>query len=344
MGARSHRKDPGVPTTASSWELNFNVSWNENKITELQEPSAMASTASTCYEEGNEMGAFHTVRFTGVDPATGDVCASTRTRTAQPAMTPTTAYRGQSVPGLLGWVDEHVLVPGFDLRTFLQFSQGGEIYNGLRAYADDGGLSRFDNKLQSVMRRWRQPGDVTDVPRASRPWRIERLHTTSRWIEDASYIRLQEITLGYRVPARFASKANISDARLFVSGRNLKTWQDFTGFNPDANSAGPTRTRRSQRVLFVPAGADVHLRHFGSVLAVSTSLDPPALTRGSIDICESDGWCPCFCPRSRRPARTPHFQPANEIPAETAIRDAATACAALAGRTTPCRMTANHDY
>jgi hypothetical protein len=88
------------------------------------------------------------------------------------------------------------------------------------------------------MRRWQQPGDITDVPRASAICSSNACLTTSRWIEDASYIRLQEITLGYRVPLRFAGMANLSDARIFISGRNLKTWQDFTGFNPDANSAG----------------------------------------------------------------------------------------------------------
>jgi hypothetical protein len=61
---------------------------------------------------------------------------------------------------------------------------------------------------------------------------------SSRWIEDASYVRLQEITLGYRLPTSFAGRTGLTDAQIYVSGRNLHTWTDYTGYNPDANSGG----------------------------------------------------------------------------------------------------------
>ena len=236
----------GVTTTnfdggqdAFRWETNLNISWNENKVTKLAEPFNDGFDGINRYEEGLEMGAFHTVRFTGVDPATGDVmCFDADNDGATCDDSDDRQIVGSPFPDYWGGLTNTFGFKGFDLRTFFQFSQGGEIYNGLRAYADDGGVSRFDNKLQSVMRRWRQPGDITDVPRASVLCSSNACITTSRWIEDASYIRLQEVTLGYRLPARFASMARLTGARLFVSGRNLKTWQDFTGFNPDANSSG----------------------------------------------------------------------------------------------------------
>lgn len=222
-----------------SWETNFNISWNNNKVTKLDEPFTAGFDGINRYEQGLELGAFYTVRFTGVDPATGDVMCFDRD---QDGATCDDAddreVVGSPFPDYWGGLTNTLSYKGFDLRTFVQFSQGGEIYNGLRAYADDGGLSRFDNKIQSVMRRWRQPGDITDVPRASSICASNACITTSRWIEDASYIRLQEVTLGYHLPARFASMAKMANARIFVSGRNLKTWQDYIGLNPDANSAG----------------------------------------------------------------------------------------------------------
>ncbi|MGQ0712301.1 MAG: SusC/RagA family TonB-linked outer membrane protein [Gemmatimonadaceae bacterium] len=222
-----------------SWETNFNISWNENTMTKLEEPFTSGFDGINRYEEGLEMGAFYTVRFTGVDPQTGDVmCFDEDQDGATCDDADDRVVVGSPFPDYWGGLTNTFGWKGFDLRTFVQFSQGGEIYNGLRAYADDGGLSRFDNKLKHVTRRWRQPGDITDVPRASARCNSNACLTTSRWIEDASYVRLQEVTLGYRIPARFAGMANLSDARFFVSGRNLKTWQDFLGFNPDANSAG----------------------------------------------------------------------------------------------------------
>ena len=221
------------------WETNFNISWNENKVTQLKEPFTAGFDGINRYEEGLEMGAFYTVRFTGVDPETGDMMCFDRDQDG--SMCDDADDRevvGSPFPDYWGGLTNTFSFKGFDLRTFVQFSQGAEIYNGLRAYADDGGVSRFDNKMQSVMRRWRQQGDITDVPRASAFCTSNACLVSSRWIEDASYVRLQEVTLGYRLPQRFASLAKMSDARVFVSGRNLKTWQDYTGFNPDANSAG----------------------------------------------------------------------------------------------------------
>jgi TonB-linked SusC/RagA family outer membrane protein len=221
------------------WETNFNISWNENKITKLKERFTAGFDGVNLFEEGKEMGAFYTVRFTGVNPQTGDVmCFDEDKDGATCDDSDDRVIVGSPFPDYWGGLTNTFSFKGFDLRAFVQFSQGNEIYNGLRAYADDGGVSRFDNKMTSVLRRWRQPGDITDVPRASSICASNACITTSRWIEDASYVRLQEVTLGYRVPARFTGMANLADARIFVSGRNLKTWQDYSGFNPDANSAG----------------------------------------------------------------------------------------------------------
>ncbi len=58
------------------------------------------------------------------------------------------------------------------------------------------------------------------------------------FVEDGSYLRLQEVTLGYGLPQSLARSLSLSEARLFVSGRNLATWTKYTGFNPDVNSNG----------------------------------------------------------------------------------------------------------
>jgi len=107
----------------------------------------------------------------------------------------------------------------------------------MRLYADDGAWS-YDNKFDDVKRRWRQPGDITDVPRMSYNGTSGARVISSRFIEDGSYVRIQEITLGYTLPTRFTSPANLSRARVYITGSNLHTFTDYTGYNPDANSAG----------------------------------------------------------------------------------------------------------
>jgi hypothetical protein len=76
------------------------------------------------------------------------------------------------------------------------------------------------------------------VPRASSRGLSDAATISSRYVEDASYVRLQEVTLGYRLPRSIAAHARLADARLYVTGRNLKLWTDYMGYDPDVNSGG----------------------------------------------------------------------------------------------------------
>jgi hypothetical protein len=112
-----------------------------------------------------------------------------------------------------------------------------EIYNAIAIFADDGGYY-YDNKMARVLRRWQEPGDVTDQPRASWDGASGARNVSSRYIEDGSYVRLQEVTFGYRIPASLSRLVAMRDARIYISGRNLKTWTDYSGYTPDVNSNG----------------------------------------------------------------------------------------------------------
>ena len=61
---------------------------------------------------------------------------------------------------------------------------------------------------------------------------------SSRWVEDGSFVRLQNVTIGWEVPQRLTSRANMSNVRLYVSGQNLKTWTNYSWYDPEASSRG----------------------------------------------------------------------------------------------------------
>jgi hypothetical protein len=127
---------------------------------------------------------------------------------------------------------------GFDLRTFVQFNQGNKVFNAIRIFADDGGYY-FDNKLKdSYLKRWQKPGDKAEQPRLSYDGVSGARDVSSRFIEDGCYVGRGDVTLGFKRPRARARTGGMEDARIFISGRNLKTWTDYTGFNPDVNSNG----------------------------------------------------------------------------------------------------------
>ena len=88
------------------------------------------------------------------------------------------------------------------------------------------------------MSRWQKPGDETSQPRAGYDGTSNAREVSSRYIEDGSYVRLQELRLSYELPGHWAGLARMHDARLYVAGSNLKTWTRYTGYTPDVNSLG----------------------------------------------------------------------------------------------------------
>jgi hypothetical protein len=104
------------------------------------------------------------------------------------------------------------------------------------------------------LNRWQQPGDITNEPRASFDGVSGADRISSRMMEDGSYVRLQDLTLGYNLPDYISRALQMNNARLYVSGRNLYTWTKYSGYSPDVNSAGSsTNTELSTEFYAYPS-------------------------------------------------------------------------------------------
>ena len=226
------------------WTTEFNITHNVNEVTALANDEPFLDGFVNRVEVGQPLGVFYMIRFEGVNPETGVAYFTDLDEDGNVIGTtedPDDGDRmvvGSPHPDYFGGLRNTLSYGAFDLTAFVEFNQGNEIYNGIREYADDGGWF-FDNKFGDVMDFWRQPGDVTDTPRPSY-WYGDTgaLVESSRWVEDGSYVRLQEVTLGVQLPATVANLMRTQNARLYVSGKNLKTWTDYSGYNPDVNSFG----------------------------------------------------------------------------------------------------------
>jgi TonB-linked SusC/RagA family outer membrane protein len=220
------------------WAADFNISWNNNKVTRLfqNEPFSVGLYSTSRVEVGQPLSAFYTLRFLGVDPATGDAIFDDINNDAT-IDAADRVFIGSPHPKYWGGLTNTLSWKSFDLRSFLQFTQGHMIFNAIGVFANDGGYYH-DNKFSRLLDRWQNPGDVTDVPRASYDGTSGADLISSRHFEDGSYVRLQEVTLSYHLPPGFASALRMSDSRLYVSGRNLHTWTKYSGYSPDVNSNG----------------------------------------------------------------------------------------------------------
>lgn len=233
------------------WITEFNITHNENVVTRLagdDEPFNAGLYSVNRVEVGQPLGAFHLVNFEGVDPATGDALytdleydealdAWVRVGTTTRPDADDRMIVGSPHPDYFGGVRNTMSFGPLDLMAFLEFSQGAEIYNAMRRFADDGGYY-YDNKFADVLNHWTPENPNAPMPRPSYFGRSGARLNSSRFIEDASYIRLQEVTLGYDLPSMVTGLMRMGEGRLYVSGKNIKTWTDYTSFSPDVNSAG----------------------------------------------------------------------------------------------------------
>ncbi|MFN2571202.1 MAG: SusC/RagA family TonB-linked outer membrane protein [Gemmatimonadales bacterium] len=236
------------------WNANFNIAWNRNKVLKLYEnqPIPVGGYDVGRIDVGHPLGAFYVLHFTGVDPATGDAVFEDVNNDGT-INDDDRVYVGSPHPNYWGGFTNQLGWGPFDLRAFFQFTQGQTIFNAISVFANDGGYYG-DNKFSRALTRWQQPGDITNEPRASYDGTSGADLISSRYFEDGSYVRLQEVTLRYSLPARISNAVGIKDGSLYVSGRNLYTWTKYTGYSPDVNSAGSsTNTELSTEFYAYPS-------------------------------------------------------------------------------------------
>jgi TonB-linked SusC/RagA family outer membrane protein len=126
----------------------------------------------------------------------------------------------------------------FDLNVFIQGVSGNQIYNLSRVYMDRTS-SDADATSTRILDRWTPDHQNTNVPSFAGTNKSELLQS-NRWLENGSYLRVKTITLGYNLPKAIANVAKIKAARLYVSGVNLITLTNYTGYDPEARTGVDT--------------------------------------------------------------------------------------------------------
>ncbi len=125
----------------------------------------------------------------------------------------------------------------FDLTMFIQGVQGNKIYNGTKVLTQ--GMLRLFNSGTDVLRAWTPTNTNTDVPRAVSGDPNANSRTSNRFIEDGSYMRIKNLSLGYNLPAaplQSWSRGTLQRARLYVAATNLLTLTQYTGYDPEIGS------------------------------------------------------------------------------------------------------------
>lgn len=236
---------------AFQWSTNLNLSRNVNKITDLQGQIIEGGYVNRAVE-GDPIGVFFAPEYAGVDPSNGDALYYLNAPNADGSLDRTTtnsindAQRvviGDPNPDFIGGVTNTFSYLGIDLSVFFQGVFGNEIYNGAGGFMSANG-DFYDNQTKDQLRRWQQPGDITDVPQA-RLFGANGTGASSRYLSDGSYVRLKTVTLGYSLPKSLLNRLGITKIRVYAAAQNLLTFTDYEGWDPEVNTdylTGDTNT------------------------------------------------------------------------------------------------------
>jgi len=228
------------------WFTDFNMSFNRNKVTALNYTNVYYDGGIysnnqdvSIVKVGLPLGSFFGYVSEGVDPATGDIKYKDLNSNGITDPGDRTVI-GNAQPDFIFGLTNTISYKRFDLSVFFQGSYGNDVYNATRIDLE----GMFDSKNQSiaVMRRWTTENTITDMPRAVRNGSVNNVSNSSRFVEDGSYVRLKSLTLSYKVfenNARFKAIKNLS---VYITGQNLLTFTNYTGFDPEVNAFGSSST------------------------------------------------------------------------------------------------------
>ena len=224
------------------WSTDFNITKVDNKITGLYDTLTVLPGRNTDEQIriGLPFNSIYVAQYAGVNPATGramwyDNAGNIIYRIAG-NVDSYSRIIGQQIPNIFGGLTNDISYKGFDLSVLFTYEYGRTSFNNQSAFMSEN-VGRSFNTLRSVYEnRWTTPGQITNVPRpfnGNTEILGSGITAGSRLYEDASYIRLKTVSLGYSLPKSIVSKLSMATLRVYVQAYNLYTWTKWSGFDAE---------------------------------------------------------------------------------------------------------------
>lgn len=218
------------------FNLGVNFAYNQNKLLKLYDGSDgyLQAGTGTKNQVGRSLGSYFMPRYAGVNPANGDALWYTKDGEVVNYFNSDDAV----------FVDKLFVAPwnggftatfswkGLELSAFFNWMADKWIINNVRQFVENPNQAELMeyNQAKRMQTMWRKPGDITDIPRADI---IRPQFATTMVLEDASFLRLKNVTLSYSLPSKVVKKMHIQNLRVYAQGQNLLTWSKFQGFDPE---------------------------------------------------------------------------------------------------------------
>ncbi len=251
-----------ISTKDFTWETNINVTYNQNKIIDLNSDVPMmqndlgnALGQVTRLANGYPINTFYGYVTDGIfqnwDEVNAHAFQSSQTSPGDIRFRDlnndgkiTDADRtviGDPNPNWIFSMTNNLTYKGFDLSIYLQGVAGNDIFNANNTVLQS--MSSAANQTIDVLDRWTGEGTSNTMPRAVLNDPALNTRISDRYVEDGSYLRVKNITLGYTFPTKWLKKITATSARVFVSCDNVATITSYSGFDPEVAINGIDQNR-----------------------------------------------------------------------------------------------------
>ncbi|NNF32949.1 MAG: TonB-dependent receptor [Saprospiraceae bacterium] len=231
-------------TGAFKWKTDINFSKNKNTVTDIGGQIINADNENvsiSVIKEGHAIGVFFAPEYAGVDPLNGNALYYLNTEEENGQINrETTDTLAKARPVVIGDPNPDFIIgigntiswKGLELHVLFQGVYGNEGYNSGSKFQLSG-FSWFDNQDIRILNRWQQSGDITDIPQLRFG---NDTDDSSRFIEDASYLRLKNIRLSYQLPKHWIKKLGLQQMSIYFAGYNLMTFTNYQSGDPEVNT------------------------------------------------------------------------------------------------------------
>ncbi len=229
-----------------NWNVGFNISFNNATITDLGGEDVVADgTWRVHVLNGDGSSQYYVYDWAGVNPADGnglwwtDDGEGGRGELTENFNNARRYYGGSIDPDFIGGFNTSFRWKGFTVTGYFNFTYGNSVYIMERHYATSDGYSFGDNQESSLLDYWKQPGDIVPNPKPI-PWNNSNSNawSTSRYLEDGSFLRFKNLSVSYDIPKAWANKAFLDNARVYVNMVNLYVWDNVHYWDPERTLKG----------------------------------------------------------------------------------------------------------
>ena len=225
-----------IATSSLTWNTDFNISFNKNKVINIVGNTIHTGAINPAgddfntaiVQEGQPLGSFYGKITQGINPVNGMINYIKNSKVED-----SVGIIGNANPKFMFGFNNSIRYKNWSLDIFIQGVQGNQIFNATRMLTES--MSLIMNQSATVLSRWHNPGDITNMPKAT-PNDWSNANPSTRFIEDGSYVRLKALTLSYNVKSTTLSKYKLSRCLLYLTAENLLTFTKYSGFDPEVSA------------------------------------------------------------------------------------------------------------